>query len=582
MENKKESPVQTKKIWIAPLAVLVAIIALAGGYSAFLVSSYGSGSTDMIARGITIDGVDVGGMSKEQAVLALTSHKERLAEHTLEFVMDDNRTTATFAEFDVEYGIDEAVTEAAEYGKTGNIFSRIAKCYSISRGKTNIESSIEINDETLSDYVLAYSQTIGSTVVENSYSIVDDKLELTTGKPGTGIDKELVAKEITDVLKSGKSAQIGISLVPIDPMPWDVDAIYKDICKGPSDAGYEVIDGKGYIMEAKKGYAFDKSDLEKLLKTPGDNGVYTLELEVTEPGNTKINETGLFPEVISQYSSSLAGSSYNRKTNVTVAAKTVNGTILNPGEVFSYNKVIGAVTTATGYLPATIFTSKGHEEGVGGGICQLSSTLYCAALEGNLEIVKRRNHMYIVGYVPYGQDATVYEGELDFRFRNNTNEPMKIVSEVVGGELRVKFLGKKPDPSIKVVIENITVGRTAPGTTIREDETLPEGTVQVIEKGTIGLTVDTYKNIYKNGEHVSREYLHRSVYKPINRIEVHGKMPVESTSTEPAEGTEQPVTPPEPLPESPEAPEAPVTPETPVENNQPVTPEQPTENYEGI
>ncbi len=545
MENKKEVQANTKKsakVFVPVIAVLVAVVSVLSAYGTYLVSRYGSGSTDTIAKGVTVEGIDVSG-SKEDAIVKIEAEMEALDKNVIELIMDDNRTKANFAEFEVEYAIEEAVTKAGEYGKTGNIFSRVADCFNISRGKADIKVETKVDPEQVSDYVLTYSQAIGCTVIENSYAIVDDKLELTPGKSGTGIDRGVIEKEITALLESRKSGQIGVELVPIDPQPWDVDKVYADICKGPSDAGYEVIDGKGYIMEAKKGYKFKKEDLEKLLDTDPEKGVYTLELEVTEPGSSKIDETGLFPEVISQYKSSLAGSSYNRRTNVAVACKSVDGTILNPDEIFSYNKVIGAVTTATGYLPATIFTSKGHEDGIGGGICQLSSTLYCAALEGNLEIVKRRNHMYIVGYVPYGQDATVYEGELDFRFKNNTNEPMKISAKVINGEVVVKFLGKKPDPDIRVVMENITVGSSAPGTTIREDETLDAGTVQVIEKGTIGLTVDTYKNIYKKDELISREYLHRSVYKPINRIEVHGTKPVETpASTEPAEGTVPPET----------------------------------------
>lgn len=526
MEKKKVSSATTKKTLTAVAVAAVAVVAISGAYGAYLVSRYGSGNAQYISRGISVDGIDVGGLSQDAAQQKINDEKLALAENTVELVMDDNLTTARFEEFDIDYNVDSAVKQAAEYGKKGNIFSRIAKCFNISRGKVDIKTDAKVNDEQVSDYVSAYSQAIGSTVVENSYSIVDDKLELTPGKSGTGIDKELIANEITQLLKSGASGKIGVSLIPIDPQPWNVDTIYDEVCQGPSDAEYKVIDGKGYIVEAKKGYKFKKSDLSKLVENI--DGKAVLELDVTEPKNKKVDESGLFKEVIAKYTSSLAGSSYNRRTNVEIASKSVNGTILNPDEVFSYNKTVGAVTTANGYLPATIFTSKGHEEGVGGGICQLSSTLYSAALEGNLEIVKRRNHMYIVGYVPYGQDATVYEGELDFRFKNNTNEPLKITAAVTNGTLVVQLLGKKPDPDIKVEIENITVGRTAPPTTVREDDTLDVGTVKVVEKGTIGLTVDTYKKIYKNGELLSREYLHRSVYKPISRVEVHGTKPVEA------------------------------------------------------
>ncbi len=585
MENKKETSLKFKKIPVIITGAVVLVLAIICAYCAYLISGYGSGSTNVIAKGVTVDHVDIGGMTVEEAIVAVTDKTDQLGEKTLELVMDDNRTTATFAEFTIDYKVEDAVKQAAEYGKTGNIFSRIARCFKISRGDANIIITPQVDEESVADYVLTYSQAIGTTVVENSYIIEDNKLKLTPGKSGVGIDKVAITKEITDILLSGESAQIGVSLVSIDPLPWDADAIYEDVCKGPTEPGYESRDGKGYIVQAKNGYKFEKSDLEALLKSSSGDEVLTLELEVLEPENTVLDETGLFPEVIGEFSSSLAGSTYNRKTNVATACNSVNGTILNPGETFSYNKTVGAVTAATGYLPATIFTSKGHESGIGGGICQLSSTLYCAALDANLEIVKRRNHMYIVGYVPYGQDATVYEGELDFRFKNNTNEPMKIYSQVVGGQCVVKLYGKAVDPGISVKIENITVGRTAPGTTVREDPSLPEGTVQVEEKGTIGLTVDTYKLIYKNGELLSREYLHRSVYKPINRIEVHGTKPPEDTpaSTEPVIPPEQGNTDEGTIPEG-EQPSSSEAPQTPPETSTPVveTPNEPENIYEGI
>lgn len=540
MEEKKIVTPKNKKVLFIVAAVLVAVVALICAYSAFLVSAYGGGNT--VAKGITVDGTDIGGMTVSEAVGAINDAKAALAENTVELIMDSKNTTALFSEFTVAYNTEEVAQEAFDYGKKGNIFSRIVQCRKIKKGKVNLETEAEVNPEDVSDYVSAFSQSVGSTVVENYYAINGDKLELRNGKPGDGIDEKLIEEEIIQVLKSGQSGKIGINFVRIDPAPWDVSAMYEEICTEPSNASYEERDGKGYIVEAKKGYKFKKKDLEKLISENKDNEkTYTLELEVLEPEVTKVDESGLFKEVISEYTSSLAGSDSNRRNNVAVACASVNGTVLNPGEVFSFNKQVGAVTAAAGYKDATIFTAKGQEPGMGGGICQVSSTIYSAALYGNLEIVKRRNHMYIVGYVPYGQDATVYEGELDFRFANNTNEPLKVYCEIVGGNVVVKMLGKKPDPSLTVEIENVTVARTQPNTIVEEDATLDEGTVKVSSKGTIGLTVDTYKKIFKNGKLVSRDYLHRSVYKPINRVEIHGTKPVDTPAqAEPANETALP------------------------------------------
>ncbi|MBQ3053463.1 MAG: VanW family protein [Clostridia bacterium] len=536
MDESKVTKVNKKAIVIIS-AVLVAIFAVTSAYFAYVVSS--CATEEGIAKGVTIDGIDVSGLSVTQARDKVLEEKEKILENTLELVMDDKITIAKFSEFGIDYNADEAAVKASECGKSGNIFKRVFECIKIKNGNMDIDLNTQINEEDVSDYVFAYAQGIGSTVVENYYVIEEDTLTLKNGKEGKGIDKEGLTQEIADVIKSGKSAKIGVFLKDIKPADWDVDAVYEELAHEPKEASYEKIDGVGYIVEARPGYKFSKKDLENLIKDNINNtDEYSMKVEIIPPAVTEVDETGLFTEVISEYTSSLAGSDANRRSNVALACKTVNGTILNPGEIFSYNKVIGPVTTATGYKTATIFTSKGHEPGIGGGICQLSSTLYSAALYGDMEIVKRRNHMYIVGYVPYGQDATVYEGELDFRFKNNTNEPLKITSVVSGSTVIVKLLGKKPDNTKKIEIENIIVGRTAPGTVITEDPNLPAGKVVVTGKGTVGLTVDTYKKTFKNGELVSRVFLHRSVYKPISRTETHGIGESQPTQGEAVEGTE--------------------------------------------
>ena len=578
-EEKKFNP---KKVIIIAAAIIALMMAVTGAYCSFLISRYGGNAE--IAKGITIDGIDVGGMDEKKAEQTVLERKEALAENTLELVMDEKVTTAGFGEFEIDYHIKEAVKEAVSYGKTGSLFKRIAECRNIKNGKAKIKTKPEVSEESVSDYVAAYFQSIGTTVVENSYRIEGDKLVLQNGKAGQGVDREPLIKDIKELLLSGKSGKIGVNLAYIEPAPWDASAIEKEVAKGPENANYEKRDGKGYIVEAKKGYKFKLSDLEKIIKeNEGNEEPYSLTLEVIEPTIGKIDESGMFTEVISEYSSSLAGSDANRRKNVEIACASINGSVLNPGEIFSYNAALGPVTTAAGYRAATIFTTKGHEQGIGGGVCQVSSTLYSAALYGNFEIVKRRNHMYIVGYVPYGQDATVYEGELDFRFKNNTNEPIKITAGVSGGTVVIKILGKKPDPSIKVEIENIIVGRSSPQTIVKEDPSLPAGKVVVSEKGTIGLTVDSYKKIFKNGQLQSRDFLHRSVYQPINRIELRGTAGgAAEASAEPAEGnipssqgneapsvqeqTEKPEEKPAPAESEAEAPEASATPSE-TENN---------------
>jgi len=127
----------------------------------------------------------------------------------------------------------------------------------------------------------------------------------------------------------------------------------------------------------------------------------------------------------------------NRTTNLVIATKTINGTILRPGETFSFNEAIGKTTWAKGYRPAKIFVRGKEEEGMGGGICQLSSTLYNAADFAGLEIVERHPHSKKVGYVKEGRDAATSYGGVDLKFKNTLTHPVKIVATAVGGKLTV-------------------------------------------------------------------------------------------------------------------------------------------------
>ena len=129
----------------------------------------------------------------------------------------------------------------------------------------------------------------------------------------------------------------------------------------------------------------------------------------------------------------------NRTTNLVLATKAINGTILQPGEVFSFNETIGKTTRAKGYKPAKIFVRGKEAEAMGGGICQVSSTLYNAADYGGMEITERHPHSKKVGYVPDGRDASVSYGGVDLKFRNTLPHPVKIVATAAGGKLTISL-----------------------------------------------------------------------------------------------------------------------------------------------
>ena len=151
-------------------------------------------------------------------------------------------------------------------------------------------------------------------------------------------------------------------------------------------------------------------------------------------------------------------------------------------------------------------------DGIGGGICQVSTTLYSAALYANLKMVERTNHQLPVSYAPLGQDATVFFGSIDFKFENNTNYPIKIVASAANGTMYVEIQGYKEDKSLKVSIEHATVSVTEPKVEEKEADTLPEGERKVEKKGSPGYVIDTYKTVTRDGAEPVRTRISRSAY----------------------------------------------------------------------
>lgn len=165
---------------------------------------------------------------------------------------------------------------------------------------------------------------------------------------------------------------------------------------------------------------------------------------------------------------------------------------MNPGEVFSFNDVVGERTAAKGYLPATVYVTGGASaEELGGGVCQVASSIYYCSLFLNLEQVHREPHMYAVSYVDYGMDATVYWGSIDYQFRNTLDYPIKIQANIDGGTVNITFWGAE---ELDFTVEtDYKILETYPWTTVEElDETKPVGYRQLVESPYTGYKVVAY------------------------------------------------------------------------------------------
>jgi vancomycin resistance protein YoaR len=290
-----------------------------------------------------------------------------------------------------------------------------------------------------------------------------------------------------------------------------------DNAGAPKPARIRYVGGSIVREPEQSGLMLDEDRLPELIMA-AIHGDGTVELPlVSAPKRVPDAELGKITEVMTEFSTSFSPGKVSRSSNIKLAAEKLDGVILMPGETLSFNNTVGKRTVQAGFLEAGVYANGRHDTGIGGGICQVSTTLYNAALFANLKIKERQNHSMPVPYVPVGRDATVDYGNIDLRLENSYDFPIAITSEYKPGKLTFRVLGVK-DPSLKV--EVIQDGHRSWATAVKQvpDPSLPAGATKVIEKGSSGHAVQSYRLVYRNGELVLRESLGQSTYRGANRI----------------------------------------------------------------
>ncbi|WP_150270445.1 VanW family protein [Paenibacillus tepidiphilus] len=289
-------------------------------------------------------------------------------------------------------------------------------------------------------------------------------------------------------------------------------------------------DDRVVYTEETTSFAVDWPALEQALraavptrfKDPAELQALVIRLEIPltvkdPPVTLKLLKEQGVERRIAQFSTSLGVSGPGRSYNVEAAAKAVNGTVLPPGAVFDYGKAIEKAQAEYGFREAPVIVNGKLQPGTGGGICQVSSTLYNAALHAGLEIVERRNHSLPVNYLPKGRDATFAQGYINFRFRNNTGKYLIIKTAVQGRSLTVKLFGTFPR-NVTYSVESRTVEVLPPTDKYVSDPSLPKGGTRVLQAGKTGYIVETYITKFVDGKAVEKKQLSRDVYHAQKRV----------------------------------------------------------------
>lgn len=295
-----------------------------------------------------------------------------------------------------------------------------------------------------------------------------------------------------------------------------------------TEAKIQSFDTKTYkfvFTEPQPGQKLDQTALQNSIMQALDAGGGTVScvIETIEP-TTTVESVAENYGMITQARTNASSSSSNRLNNIRLALQLINGTCLKPGETFSFNEVVGERTKARGFKEATAYSSGEVTEQVGGGICQVSTTLFNAAVKADLEIVERHNHSLTVSYVEKGKDAAVNWGSQDLRFKNNTDDDIYICCYLTDDK-RVRFgiFGKLLPNGETITVEGVATGEIDYETEYQASGLLASGEQVVLQKGKKGSTAEAYKLRWDaNGKLISRELLCKSRYKAVKEIIQYG------------------------------------------------------------
>lgn len=474
--------------------------------------------------GISILGIDVSGLSKDDAKQKVTDDVSNRLSTDVIFKHNDETYTLLPSSVGGSFDIDKVIDDAYSVGRNGNIFQNNFAILNAMINSKNFIPDFSFNSDSFDDSISQMNSNFADGIVEPSYDISGNNLIIKSGKNGNIVDsdkiKSLFVDKLTVVPYNTDSIEVPVFSKEANKI--DIDAIHREIYKEAQDASYTT--NPYAVYPSSNGLDFNISIDEAKALITGDKDSYTIPLKTLYP-NVKTSDIGIeaFPDLLSSYSTSFASSSSNRATNVSLATNKINGKVLMPGEVFSFNGTVGKRTPQAGFKVAGVYMNGQVATDYGGGICQVSSTLYNAVLRANLEIVDRSNHMFEVGYVPIGTDATVSWGAPDFKFKNSRSYPIKIVTSSSNRKCVVKFYGLKESEEYDIEIVSYRTGSVPYRTTYTTDSSLAAGQQKVIQRGSNGAKSVAYRIRKKNGQVISKELLSKDTYDPHNQIIAVGK-----------------------------------------------------------
>lgn len=455
-QNRRRSAASKKRAILIGAGVLgVALIAFLVVYFVMR-SAVNKVAADIIWDNIYIETVDVSGMDAEKANKALEELATEYKAQTIKLVAEEAEVEVTLEDLGFQMkDIDKLVEKAVSYGKKGNIWTRYRQVKDLGRKEnksvTNmlIEASFEIDADAVTKVISEKFAKLEGAAVNATIKRENGKFVITDGKAGIKVDVEQSIQNMKD--------------------------------------------------HFEKDWEFQGAETIKLVTTVD-------EPDVTKEHLQQVND------VLGTYSTSFKANN-NRGKNIANATSRINGMVLMPGEVMSASDTMGSRNAANGYLEAGSYLNGETVESFGGGVCQVSTTLYNAVILAELEITERSSHSMIVDYVQPSMDAAISEGVLDLKIKNNTDAPIYIEGITNGGKLTFTVYGKEYRAAGRTVsYVSETISSTDPGKKfVATGE--PVGTFKKAVSAHMGIKAKLWKVVTENGKEVSREQFNKSSYK---------------------------------------------------------------------
>lgn len=433
------------------VVVLVLLLLLLAGAGAGFYYYYSKYiNIDAIYPGVTIQGMSVGGMTQEEAKAKVQEYVDQVSQETVTLQVRKKETAFPLSDIGLKCTNMDVVEEAYNLGKTGNVFKRVMEVRELEKKGTDFPLTFSVDKEETKKVVAKKAKKFLAKKKDATIKRVDGKFVITKHVHGIAIDFDANAEKLAEVF---------------DNKDWDHKSV-----------------------------------------------VFPMDYTLDKAKHTK-KELSAIKDVLGTYTTSYAGSASGRCANVENGASLINGTVLYPGESFSVYSKVAPFTAANGYHLAGSYSNGQTVQTYGGGICQVSTTLYNAVLRAELNVTERLNHSMTVHYVPLSADAAISGTDKDLKFTNNLDHPIYIQGTAGGSSITFTIYGKEYRASNrKVEYVSQTLSVRGPSKKVIKDNTMEEGKRVVESNGRTGYTARLWKVVYIDGKETKRTQVNSSSY----------------------------------------------------------------------